>query len=205
MRGGRSLISGLLRRRPAVSPALDDIDPFVRADDASPAEPDPLSLALDEIEAGALDIYVKAGLPTQAGHYRQGPDTDGWVLVAAKLTPQERFALALEHPPEQGWRFARLEDLGARSDREDLRAASRLLGDIARLRASRREVLTQDHLLTAMELGAAWRALRDTRAIHASRLNLSAPGTGLDPTLELATQISPPPSPTKRDRRRKPR
>ena len=196
MRGGRSLISGLLGRRPDVAPALDDVDPFARADDAPPAEPDPLSLALDEIEAGALDIYAKAGLPTQAGHYRHAPDTDGWVLVAARLTPQERFALALEHPPEQGWRFARLEDLGARSDREDLRAASRLLGDIARLRASRREVLTRDHLLTAMELGAAWRALRDAQPIRASRLSLSVPDAPEPPA---------PPRPTARDKRRKPR
>ena len=175
MVGGRSLIPGLFRRRPVVASAADAVDPFDRPDDATPAEPDPLSLALDEIEAGALAIYAAAGLPTQAGHYRRGPDGDDWTFVAATLTPQERFALALAHPPEQGWRFAQLQDLGARSEREDLRAASRLLGDIARLRASRREVLTQDHLLTAMELGAAWRALRDSKAFDASRLTLSAP------------------------------
>ena len=58
---------------------------------------------------------------------------------------------------------SRLEDLGARSGREDVQAAARLMADVATLRASRRVVLTQDHLLTAMELGAAWRALRDAQ------------------------------------------
>ncbi len=193
MIGGRSLISGLFRRRPAVASDPDVVDPFDRPDAATPAEPDPLSLALDEIEAGALAVYAAAGLPTQAGHYRRERDDERWVFLAAQLTPQERFALTLEHSPEQGWRFARLQDLGARSEREDLRAASRLLADIARIRASRREILTQDHLLTAMELGAAWRALRDSQPVRGSRLTLSAP-----------EQPDKPPA-TARDKRRKPR
>ncbi|GAW41953.1 hypothetical protein SH203_02365 [Brevundimonas sp. SH203] len=193
MIGERSLISGLFRRRSVGAAVPDPVDPFDRPDDATPAEPDPLSLALDEIEAGALAVYAAAGLPAQAGHYRRAPDKEDWTFVAATLTPQERFALALEHPPEQGWRFARLQDLGARSEREDLRAASRLLGDIGRIRASRREVLTQDHLLTAMELGAAWRALRDSQPVGGSR-----------PTLSVPEQSDRPPA-TARDKRRKPR
>lgn len=199
MAGGRLSIRGLFRQRPADVPPAERVDPFERPEAAAPAEPDPLSLALDEIEAGALDIYAKGGLPTQGGHYRRGADGDGWRFVAAELTPQERFALALAHPPEQGWRFARLQDLGARSEREDLRAASRLLGDIARLRASRREVLTRDHLLTAMELGSAWRALRDAQPIRASRLSLSVPDAPEPPAPPA------PPRPTARDKRRKPR
>lgn len=170
----RALLSGLFSRRPAAAPA-DYADPFERPADLDPAEPDALSLALDEIEAGGLDIYAQAGLPTQPGHYRREPDSEDWTFLSGDLGPSERFALALEYPPEQGWRFARLQDLGARSEREDLRAAARLLGDVAALRNSRREVLTQDHLLTAMELGAAWRALRDAQAVRTSRLTLSVP------------------------------
>ena len=60
--------------------------------------------------------------------------------------------------------LAKLQDLGARSGRPDLRAASRLLNEIADLRLARRGVLTEDHLLVAMELGGAWRALRDAKA-----------------------------------------
>ena len=178
----RALLSGLFSRRPTAAPADDRDDPFQRPADLEPIEPDALSLALDEIEVGALEIYAQAGLPTQPGHYRRNPDSVDWTFLAAELGPSERFALALDYPPEQGWRFARLQDLGARSDREDLRAASRLMADIATLKASRREILTQDHLLTAMELGAAWRALRDTQAVRTSRLALSVPQVAPAPT-----------------------
>lgn len=186
------MIAGLFRRRPAAAPVGDAVDPFERPDDATPAEPDPLSLALDEIETGALAVYVGAGLPTQAGHYRRGPDSDDWTFMAAELTPQERFDLALKHPPEQGWRFARLQDLGARAAREDLRAASRLLHDVASVRAALREGVTRDHLLTAMELGAAWRALRDAQEGRSER------------PAEIEAEIPTPPA-AARDKRRKPR
>ena len=171
----RALLSGLFSRRPTAAPVDDIDDPFARPADLEPAEPDALSLALDEIEAGALDIYAAAGLPTQPGHYRREPNSMDWTFLSADLGPSERFALALEHPPEQGWRFARLQDLGLSSDREDRRAASRLMADVATLKASRREVMTRDHLLTAMELGAAWRALRDAQAVRTSGLTLSVP------------------------------
>ena len=171
----RALFSGLFSRRPTAAPADDRDDPFRRPADLEPTEPDALSLAVDEIEAGALDIYAAAGLPTQPGHYRREPDSVDWTFLSTDLGPSERFALTLDYPSERGWQFSRLQDLGAKSDREDLRAASRLMADVATLRASRREVLTQDHLLTAMELGAAWRALRDAQALQTSRLTLSVP------------------------------
>ncbi|MBB5772386.1 hypothetical protein HNP47_002402 [Brevundimonas vesicularis] len=171
----RALLSGLFSRKSPAAPAEDTMNPFERPTRLEPEEPDALSLALAEIEAGALEIYAQAGLPTQPGHYRRDPDTGDWVFIARHIEPSERFALALRYPPEQGWRFARLEDLGARSDHEDVQAAARLMGDVATLRASRRTVLTQEHLLTAMELGAAWRALRDAQAFRTSRLTLSVP------------------------------
>ncbi len=171
----RALLSGLFSRKSTAAHAENSTDPFERPTELEPEEPDALSLALAEIEAGALEIYAQAGLPTQPGHYRRDPDTADWIFMARQIGPSERFALALRYPPEQGWRFARLEDLGARSDREDVQAAARLMADVATLRASRRGVLTQDHLLTAMELGAAWRALRDAQAFRTSRLTLSVP------------------------------
>lgn len=171
----RALLSGLFSRKSPAAPAEDAIDPFERPTELEPEEPDAFSLALAEIEAGALEIYAQAGLPTQPGHYRRDPETADWIFMARQIEPSERFALALRYPPEQGWRFARLQDLGARSDREDVQAAARLLADVATLRASRRAVLTQDHLMTAMELGAAWRALRDAQAFRTSRLTLSVP------------------------------
>jgi hypothetical protein len=158
----RALLSQLTGRAAAVgSDAVDPIaaDPFARPAEIPSGDPSPLDDALDEIEAGALDVYAGAGLPTRPGHYRRAPNQTVWDFVAADLAPQARFALALEHPPETGWRFARLQDLGA---------ASRLLNEIADLRLARRGVLTEDHLLVAMELGGAWRALRDAKAAPAS-------------------------------------
>ncbi|WAC60205.1 hypothetical protein [Brevundimonas sp. SL130] len=149
--------------------------PFDRPVDPEPTAPDALDVAFAEIEAGALEVYARAGLPTAPGHYRKTPDTEAWSFIAATLSPEARFALTLEHPAEMGWRFARLQDLGARSDRSDLQAASRLLNDIAELRTAKRGLLTQDHLLVAMELGGAWRALRDSKAVKASRLTLTPP------------------------------
>ena len=160
-----------LRRKAAPAPAPHPLDDSGWTAKAGPSEPDALSLALDEIEAGALAAYHRAGLPTEAGHYRQGPD-GAWAFLAADLTPQQRFALALDHPPEQGWRFARLQDLGARSEDRYARAASRLLSDVAALRATRREPLTRDHLLMAMELGAAWRAMTE---LHPPKLEDDKP------------------------------
>lgn len=187
----RALLSGLFSRKSPAAPAEDAIDPFERPTELEPEEPDAFSLALAEIEAGALEIYAQAGLPTQPGHYRRDAETAEWIFIARRIEPSERFALALRYSPEQGWRFARLEDLGARSDREDVQAAARLMADVATLRSSRRVALTQNHLLTAMELGAAWRALRDAQAFRTSRLNLSVP----EPARPKALKGDKPPKP----------
>lgn len=176
MRRWRALLSDLIGRERATVPSTPELDPFERPDD-TPTAPDALSSALEEIEAAALEVYAVAGLPTRPGHYRRGPRAANWSFLAADLKPEERFALTLNHPSEKGWRFARLQDLGARSEREDLRAASRLLNEIAEMRAAQRGVLTRDHLLTAMELGGAWRALRDAQAMRTSRLTLTAPAS----------------------------
>lgn len=164
--------SGRLRRTDDDSAAAS---PFDRPSDLEPSAPDPLEIALVEIETGALEVYARAGLPTEPGHYHKPPGTDAWTFIAATLSPEARFALTLEHPAEMGWRFARLQDLGARSERPDLKAASRLLRDIADLRSARRGLLTVDHLSIAMELGGAWRALRDSQAVKPSRLTLKPP------------------------------
>ena len=164
--------SGLFGRRRAAAPQTDLADPFADFE-AQPIEADAVDQALDEIEQGALSIYAAAGLPTELGHYRRDPEDGLWVFIAARLSPEERFKLTLDHPPEEGWRFARLQDLGLRETREDVRNAARLLNEIATLRAARHGSLTRDHLLIAMELGGAWRALRDAQALRDSRLSLT--------------------------------
>lgn len=202
MKPWRALLSGLAgsprsRRSGAHQTGSAPEDVFARADERPGEPPGALDLALNEIEAGALEVYEQAGLPTTPGHYRQEPKSDVWTLIGARITPEEKFALAMEHPVEDGWRFARLEDLGARSTRSDLRAASGRLNEIAELRAARRGVLTGDHLLIAMELGGAWRALRDMQALKASRLTLTPPD------LPEAVETEAKPAPKKRSRARR--
>ena len=151
-----------LPRRRSAPPAPVEADPFTPpADFEPPPEDDPLSLLLAEIQAGALAVYDRHGLPTRLGHYVRDPADGEWRFLAERLSPTRRFEPMLEHPPEEGWRFARLEDLGARSNKPDLAAASDLLRLAARLREARDGPLLAEDLLTAMELGATWRANRE--------------------------------------------
>ncbi|WP_395944138.1 hypothetical protein [Brevundimonas sp.] len=202
MKGWRILLSRLAdgARRPSAVNDTPDVDPFDRPETAESAPPEALASALDEIEAGALEVYAAAGLPTQPGHYRKDPNAADWTFIGASVSPEDRFALVLAHTSDAGWRFARLQDLGARSGRPDLVAASRLLNEIADLRVARRGVLTDDHLLAAMELGGAWRALRDSRARRASRLTLTVPDA--DPP---ASAAAPKKRRARRDKSVKPR
>lgn len=152
---------------PDARPAADDRPPSDR-----PNRQDALSLALSEMEGAAYEVYALHGLPTRPGHYERPPRARRWRFIAEQLTPQERFERTLERPRESGWRFARLEDLGERSDKPDLAAASNLLSLARRLREARDGPLIAEDLLTAMELGATWRANREiilaARAEHAT-------------------------------------
>jgi len=133
-----------------------------------PARQDALSRALSEMEAAAHEVYALHGLPTRPGHYERPPRARRWRFIAEQLTPEERFQRAVDQPRQAGWRFGRLEDLGARSNKADLAAASDLLRLARRLREARDGPLLAEDLLTAMELGATWRANREI--ILAARL-----------------------------------
>lgn len=159
----------------------DQTDPFAhaatgRAEDASP---DALTSLLQAIEADALAVYREHGLPVRAGHYRRGPKSGRWTFVGARLDPEARWALALDKPPERGWRYARLEDLGLVDGRRGAAEAARLLAGCAALRNRGRDgTRPAEDLALAIRLGEEWRALRDTRALTVSaRLALTAPAT----------------------------
>lgn len=119
-----------------------------------------LSAVLDRltaIEAGALGVYAKHGLPTRPGHYRKGPRARTWSLLAVDLSPEDRWAEILARPPEKGWRHAALADLGGIDGRPGARRASETLKTVARLRArlTSGEALTPDDLLDALDLPTA--------------------------------------------------
>jgi hypothetical protein len=165
-----------------------------------------------EVEALALRIYGAHGLPTVPGHYRRGPDADAWVFLGEQVDPDLRWAMVLDLPPEAGWRYATLEDIGRfRGAPADLRAASNLLATCRHLKArlaGREPGHPGDDIETAIRLGADWRALTDALVLRGkSRLKLTTPAaapaeaTAL-PALPTADGEAPPRP--RRARRKKP-
>lgn len=133
-----------------------------------------------EVEALALKIYGAHGLPTQPGHYRRGPNADAWLFLGEHVDADLRWAMVLDMPPEQGWRYATLEDIGRfRGAPPELRAASNLLATCRHLKsrlAGREPGNPGDDIETAIRLGADWRTLMDALALRgANRLKLTTP------------------------------
>ncbi len=206
----RRLLSG--RRRPERPSAVATAaDVWERAGHVAVAA-QPL---MAQVEAQALRIYGAHGLPTQPGHYRRGPDAEAWLYLGEHVDADLRWAMVLDMPPEAGWRYATLEDIGRfRGAPADLSAASNLLATCRHLKsrlAGREPGHPGDDLETAIRLGADWRALTDALAQRGkSRLKLTMPA---EPTAEPfpdGTALPAPPVDTaaatgkpKRTRRRK--
>ena len=129
------------------------------------------------IEQAALEVYASHGLPTSQGHYRRGRRARSWTFLGDHLTPEDRWALLIEHPPEQGWRYGLLADIG-KTGGPDVRAASALLSECAGLRNGLSAPVGDnlaDLLDSAIRLGAGWHALESDRSnIGTSRLGLPA-------------------------------
>jgi hypothetical protein len=136
------------------------------------------SHVLDQIERTALDVYAGHGLPTRPGHYRRGRRARSWTFLGDDLTPEARWAAMLERPPEDGWRYRALADLG-RGGPPELHVASTLLARCTLLRSRLAGAGLSDPLddmEMAIRLGADWRALEAARArIAGGRLQLTAP------------------------------
>lgn len=140
---------------------------------ATSQEQSPLQALLNDIETTALAIYAVHGFPDQQGHYARKSETDAWTFISEHLTPAERFALVEANPPEKGWRFGRLQDLGLQSGDNLLVTAGKLLDGVAKLRTI--GLMTEDDFLAAIRLGETWRAVREHPPPRFSRLVLTAP------------------------------
>lgn len=151
--------------RPRRSPHSAASDPFAAAGDRPAAEADALAALLGEIERAALAVYERHGLPTQPGDYHRAPGADAWTFIGEALTPDQKFALAADHPREAGWRFAARDDLGAAyPETPELIQASGALSGCAWLRA-RRGVAAAEALASALKLGALWRDIVQYEAL----------------------------------------
>lgn len=166
------------RPPPAASrPDLADVDPFASRDPPAEAPADALAPLLAQIEAEALAVYRDHGLPVRPGHYRRGPRSGRWTHLGDRLDAEARWALALDKPPERGWRYARLDELGRIDGRAGPAEAARLLAGCAALKNRDDPDRTPaERLALAVRLGADWTVLRQGRArATSSRLTLTAP------------------------------
>lgn len=165
----RPWLAALLGRRRSSRTGARSAEPVVQIDDSAwtlASGPDALSRMLSEIETTALEVYAANGLPTEAGHYAMMPNTRVWRFIAENLPPEERWSIALNHPVEEGWRYAALKDLGAQGgldNSEDVQAAAALLEGCSEVRIALKEKnpdTASDVMQSAIQLGADWRGLQ---------------------------------------------
>lgn len=138
-----------------------------------------LRALLDEVSAAALTVYALHGLPCAPGHYRQPPGTADWEHLGDALSAEEKWALLDRGPAGQGWRYASLEQIGARAVVADVRYASGLLSACQGLRQRLKDgtPLSPQDLADAVRLGATWRRLTDAVQTR-SDLRFQAPDEG---------------------------
>ena len=147
--------------------------------------------AIAEVEASALQVYADHGLPTQHGHYQRAPGAPEWIWLAEELPAELRWAMVLERPPEHGWRYATLEDIGRfPGASSELLAAANLLAECRRLKdrlTGREPGEPGDDIQTAIRLGFEWHALKDAMAWkEKARLKLTTPSDALSAPLSEA-------------------
>ncbi|WP_428150805.1 hypothetical protein [Brevundimonas sp.] len=163
--------------------------------------------AIAEIESTALEVYAAHGLPTQHGHYQRAPGALEWTWLAEELPADIRWAMVLERPPEHGWRYATLEDIGRFPGASaELLAAANLLSECRHLKdrlSGREPGEPGEDIQTAIRLGFEWHALKDAMAWkEKARLKLTTPSDALpapepqpEPEPEPAADPTPTPAP----------
>lgn len=118
-----------------------------------------------KVEKLALQVYGAHHLPVEPGHYRRGPSEEGWIFLGEHVDAEMRWAMVLQHPPEDGWRYATLEDIGRFPGAPaEILAASNLLATCRHLKSrllGREPGNPGDDIETAIRLGVDWRELQD--------------------------------------------
>lgn len=192
MPGWRDWLGGRRHRRDGETTAVARAaDVWERAGKASTA-----SLPImAKVEKLALQVYAQHDLPTQPGHYRRGPASDGWVYLGEHVDAEMRWAMVLTSPPEDGWRYATLEDIGRYPGAPaELQAASNLLATCRHLKSrllGREPGEAGDDIETAIRLGVDWRELQDLISSgETSRLKLTTPSDAIL-TSEAPSDLAP--------------
>ena len=192
----RDLLSGRRRYGAVRSEVAIAADVWERAGKAAAAT----LPVMAKVEKLAFKVYAEYGLPTEPGHYRRGPTSDSWVYLGQHLDAETRWAMIMEMPPEAGWRYATLEDLGRYPGAPaELRAASNLLATCRHLRsrlAGGEAGNPGEDIEAAIRLGVDWRELQDLLSWRESaKLKLTTPSDALpvsDPDPVDANETSKP-------------
>ncbi|WP_278069849.1 hypothetical protein [Brevundimonas sanguinis] len=113
------------------------------------------------LERAAATVYARHGLPDQPGQYRRKGDAGSWERLSETMSPADKWSLVQSAPAGEGWRFASLSGLGARSDIAEVRQAAAILSACQglRQRLTAQTPISPQDLADAIRLGAAWRRL----------------------------------------------
>ncbi len=166
----------MFRRPPRRQASVEEGGAVAASSQPSEARDDLRGL-LDQVEATALGVFALHGLPSASGHYRQPPGSERWEHLAHALTPAEKWALLDENPTDQGWRYASLEQIGARSTIADVRHASGLLSACRglRLRLDESTAPSPQDVADAIRLGVTWRRLAESGSSARTPLQFHSP------------------------------
>lgn len=92
--------------------------PALTAADAPPPTArslDDALVMLDAIERGAIEVFERHGLPSRPGLYRSETASGEWRLMEEAVSAEARWLKILEHPPEAGFKYLSLADVGRTS------------------------------------------------------------------------------------------
>lgn len=145
-------------RRPPIVPP-----PEGPADGEGASTTHELLALIAEVEATALAVYRRHGLPDRPGQYARGPRAKSWSWLAESLTPQEKWARLESHPTGKGWRHGDLIRVGQDAEAAEARMASGVLAACKGLKArieTGRTPTFQD-MADALRLGEAWRRMAE--------------------------------------------
>jgi hypothetical protein len=73
---------------------------------------DDIDALMKRLEAEALEVFARHGLPGDAGIYRRAKEAGSWEFLGSNLSVAERWSMVLAHPPEEGWRYVPLSEIG---------------------------------------------------------------------------------------------
>lgn len=121
-----------------------------------------LTLMLEE----ATDVLKTLGLHSRPGFYRWDPHRMEWAFLSSAMTPAERWAMVLEAPTGEGWRYATLPQVTRREMPEDdaVRQAAEVIEQATACLNAADQAGARD-LESVVKLAVAWAEFQVARIV----------------------------------------